>query len=65
MMLKFESLGVSSFLCDDQICRQAFGIEGKDTLIPIPDSSVDIGQRDAMSKIDILRVNKLYKCYGN
>lgn len=33
-------------------------------MIPIPDSSVDIGQREVMSAIDVLRVNKLYKCYG-
>lgn len=35
-----------------------------ETLVPYPDSSVSIGQRDDMSDIDILRVNKLYKCHG-
>lgn len=36
----------------------------QDTLIPYPDSSIEIGQRDGMSKIDVLRVNRLYKCHG-
>lgn len=36
----------------------------KDTLIPYPDSSIEIGQRDGMSEIDVLRVNRLYKCHG-
>nr|BAE72830.1 hatching enzyme [Tetraodon nigroviridis] len=44
--------------------RDAFGINRKETMIPIPDSSVDIGQREVMSAIDVLRVNKLYKCDG-
>ncbi|XP_071762109.2 hatching enzyme 1.2-like [Centroberyx gerrardi] len=35
---------------------------GEDTITPIPDSSVQIGQRDDMSDIDILRINKLYEC---
>ncbi|XP_074473641.1 hatching enzyme 1.2-like [Sebastes fasciatus] len=35
---------------------------GEDTITPIPDSSVPIGQRDDMSDIDILRINKLYEC---
>lgn len=35
-----------------------------ETLIPYPDSSVEIGQRDGMSEIDVLRVNRLYKCDG-
>lgn len=64
MMLKFKRFGVSFLPCDDQICRNAFGIQNQETLIPIPDSSVAIGQREAMSKIDILRVNKLYQCHG-
>lgn len=64
MMLKFKRFGVSFFLCDAQMCRKAFGMERQETLIPFPDSSVAIGQRDSMSDIDILRVNRLYKCYG-
>ncbi|XP_070781227.1 hatching enzyme 1.2-like [Enoplosus armatus] len=35
---------------------------GADTITPIPDSSVPIGQRDDMSDIDILRINRLYEC---
>lgn len=56
----FGGFGVS--LCP--ICRDAFGKQRQDTLIPFPDSSVKIGQRDGMSDIDVLRVNKLYNCYG-
>lgn len=37
---------------------------GAETLVPIPDSSVHIGQRDGMSEIDVIRLNRLYKCYG-
>ncbi|KAJ3606344.1 hypothetical protein NHX12_025865 [Muraenolepis orangiensis] len=32
------------------------------TMTPIPDASVPIGQRDGLSQIDILRINRLYKC---
>ncbi|XP_075885176.1 hatching enzyme 1.2-like [Nelusetta ayraudi] len=35
---------------------------GQETITPIPDPSVEIGQRDDMSDIDLLRVNKLYGC---
>ncbi|XP_041816387.1 high choriolytic enzyme 1-like [Chelmon rostratus] len=43
--------------------RTAFTSEyGADTITPIPDSSVPIGQRDDMSDIDILRINRLYEC---
>ncbi|XP_074547049.1 hatching enzyme 1.2-like [Halichoeres trimaculatus] len=35
---------------------------GEDTIVPIPDSSVPIGQRDEMSDTDVLRVNKFYSC---
>nr|BAJ23943.1 hatching enzyme [Hypomesus nipponensis] len=35
---------------------------GGDTITPIPDSSVTIGQRVGMGRIDIERVNKLYEC---
>ncbi|XP_030261152.1 low choriolytic enzyme-like [Sparus aurata] len=43
--------------------RTAFGTRRSETIIPIPDTSVVIGKRDGLSKIDILRVNKLYKCW--
>ncbi|KAK2819481.1 hypothetical protein Q7C36_021127 [Tachysurus vachellii] len=42
--------------------RTAFSINGLDTITPIPDPSVEIGQRTDLSAIDILRINKLYKC---
>uniref|UniRef100_A0A3Q3GAG8 Metalloendopeptidase n=1 Tax=Labrus bergylta TaxID=56723 RepID=A0A3Q3GAG8_9LABR len=43
--------------------RTAFAsVYGADTITPIPDSSVLIGQRDEMSDIDILRINNLYNC---
>ncbi|KAM7368108.1 hypothetical protein PAMP_014358 [Pampus punctatissimus] len=42
--------------------RTAFGKLGSETLTPIPDPSVPIGQRDGLSDIDILRINRLYKC---
>ncbi|KAI2650496.1 Hatching enzyme 1.2 [Labeo rohita] len=35
---------------------------GKDTITPIPNAAVEIGQRQDMSNIDILRINKLYGC---
>lgn len=35
---------------------------GEETITAIPDHSVPIGQTDKMSKIDIERINKLYKC---
>ncbi|XP_044190555.1 hatching enzyme 1.2-like [Thunnus albacares] len=41
--------------------RTAFS-SGGDTITPIPDPSVPIGQRDDMSDIDILRINRLYEC---
>ncbi|XP_068199357.1 low choriolytic enzyme-like [Antennarius striatus] len=42
--------------------RTAFGKFGAETIIPIPDPSVAIGQRNGLSDIDIRRINKLYKC---
>ncbi|XP_042359235.1 low choriolytic enzyme-like [Plectropomus leopardus] len=44
--------------------RTAFGKYGAETIIPIPDSSVPIGQRERLSEIDILRINRLYKCWS-
>uniref|UniRef100_A0A8C2ISW9 Metalloendopeptidase n=1 Tax=Cyprinus carpio TaxID=7962 RepID=A0A8C2ISW9_CYPCA len=41
--------------------RTAFAIQyGKETITPIPNPSVQIGQRTEMSNIDIQRINKLY-----
>ncbi|KAM8725700.1 low choriolytic enzyme-like [Acanthopagrus schlegelii] len=44
--------------------RTAFGTRRSETIVPIPDPSVAIGNRDALSKTDILRVNRLYKCWN-
>ncbi|KAM9339607.1 low choriolytic enzyme-like [Symphorus nematophorus] len=44
--------------------KTAFGTFGSETITPIPDSSVPIGQRDGLSDIDILRINRLYKCWS-
>ncbi|KAK2872786.1 hypothetical protein Q8A67_022683 [Cirrhinus molitorella] len=43
--------------------RTAFTIQyGKETITSIPNSSVQIGQRQEMSNIDIQKINKLYEC---
>ncbi|XP_056112609.1 hatching enzyme 1.2-like [Rhinichthys klamathensis goyatoka] len=33
-----------------------------ETITPIPDETVEIGQRQGLSKIDVLRIKKLYGC---
>nr|BAO25123.1 hatching enzyme [Verasper variegatus] len=43
--------------------RTAFGIKRAETIVPIPDTSVAIGQRGSMSDIDVLRINRLYRCW--
>ncbi|KAL2077089.1 hypothetical protein ACEWY4_026593 [Coilia grayii] len=41
--------------------RYAFTTQyGKETITPIPDSRVEIGQRMGLSRTDIQRINKLY-----
>ncbi|XP_070767345.1 high choriolytic enzyme 1-like [Enoplosus armatus] len=43
--------------------RTAFSIQyGKDSITPIPDPNVQIGQRQGMSYWDIMRINMLYGC---
>lgn len=42
--------------------RKAFSINGLDTITPIPDPSVKVGQAMDLSAIDILRINTLYNC---
>ncbi|XP_060890453.1 high choriolytic enzyme 1-like [Labrus mixtus] len=43
--------------------KTAFSIQyGKDSITPIPDSNVQIGQRQGMSYWDIMRINLLYGC---
>ncbi|XP_047184728.1 low choriolytic enzyme-like [Scophthalmus maximus] len=43
--------------------RTAFGTRQAETITPIRDPSAPIGQRKGFSSIDILRINKLYKCW--
>lgn len=47
-----------------KIHRNAFGKDWADTITPIPDPNVPIGLREHMSTLDVLRINKLYKCQG-
>ncbi|XP_033962406.1 high choriolytic enzyme 1-like [Pseudochaenichthys georgianus] len=43
--------------------RTAFSIQwGKDSMTPIPNPNVQIGQRRGLSRGDIVRINKLYHC---
>ncbi|XP_071374598.1 hatching enzyme 1.2-like [Centroberyx affinis] len=43
--------------------RTAFSVQyGKDSITPIPNPWVQIGQRQGMSRIDIQRINRLYGC---
>ncbi|KAG9261059.1 high choriolytic enzyme 1-like [Astyanax mexicanus] len=42
--------------------KTAFTINGLNTITPIPDASVQIGQRVDLSIIDIQRINTLYNC---
>ncbi|TKS66078.1 Low choriolytic enzyme [Collichthys lucidus] len=44
--------------------RTAFGMHGSETITPFPNPSVPIGQRDRLSNFDILKINKLYKCWN-
>nr|XP_057939822.1 high choriolytic enzyme 1-like isoform X3 [Doryrhamphus excisus] len=42
--------------------KTAFSTNGRDTITPIPNSNVHIGQRQGMSRWDIMRINLLYGC---
>ena len=42
--------------------KRSWSKNGKETITPIPDSSVEIGQRVEMSTTDILKINRLYDC---
>ncbi|XP_061602248.1 low choriolytic enzyme-like isoform X2 [Cololabis saira] len=43
--------------------RTAFGMFGRlETITPFPDPNVPIGESKTFSDIDILRINRLYKC---
>ncbi|XP_042266823.1 hatching enzyme 1.2-like [Thunnus maccoyii] len=46
-----------------QYHRYAFSGNGKPTMQPIPNANVDFGTSTEMSKNDILRLNRLYKCW--
>ncbi|XP_077469178.1 high choriolytic enzyme 2-like [Stigmatopora argus] len=42
--------------------KTAFSNNGRDTITPIPNARVPIGQRNGLSKWDIRRINMLYDC---
>ncbi|XP_062399981.1 hatching enzyme 1.2-like [Sardina pilchardus] len=42
--------------------RKAFSKNGNDTITPIPNPDVRIGQRRDLSEIDIVKINRLYEC---
>ncbi|CAH2326721.1 embryonic -like isoform X2 [Pelobates cultripes] len=45
--------------------RYAFcNTSGQDTIVPKPNPSVPIGQRDGVSPLDVSKINRLYKCGG-
>ncbi|KPP60944.1 hypothetical protein Z043_121008 [Scleropages formosus] len=45
-----------------QYHRYAFSKNNQPTMVPIPNSNVEIGMATQMSANDILRVKRLYKC---
>ncbi|XP_056137299.1 hatching enzyme 1.2-like [Lampris incognitus] len=45
-----------------QYHRYAFSKNNKPTMVPIPNQNVEIGKATQMSKNDIIRLNRLYKC---
>ncbi|XP_071314926.1 hatching enzyme 1.2-like [Trachinotus anak] len=42
--------------------KTSFSQNGRNTITPIPDASVQIGQRRDMSELDIRKINLLYRC---
>ncbi|XP_028812727.1 high choriolytic enzyme 1-like isoform X1 [Denticeps clupeoides] len=42
--------------------RNAFSRNGQPTILPIPNRDVSIGRATVMSRNDILRINRLYRC---
>ncbi|XP_060695153.1 astacin-like metalloendopeptidase [Hemiscyllium ocellatum] len=45
-----------------QYGRTAFSKNGQPTMLPIPDSDIELGQMRGLSTMDVYKVNKLYKC---
>ncbi|KAK5853156.1 hypothetical protein PBY51_006971 [Eleginops maclovinus] len=43
--------------------RRSLGKFNSETITPIPDASVPIGKSRRLSDIDIVRINRLYKCW--
>ncbi|XP_069502805.1 high choriolytic enzyme 2-like [Ambystoma mexicanum] len=58
--IKYSSYDYGSILHYGKTAYSKDGIA--QTLIPIPDSSVNIGHTTAMSKTDIQKINLLYRC---
>lgn len=42
--------------------RDAFSINGKETIIPLGNAQVQLGQRDGLSEMDIEKINRMYEC---
>ncbi|XP_075137941.1 hatching enzyme 1.2-like [Leptodactylus fuscus] len=43
--------------------RFAFtSVPGQPTIVPKPDASVSIGQRNGLSSLDLMKINRLYQC---
>ncbi|XP_023250035.1 low choriolytic enzyme-like, partial [Seriola lalandi dorsalis] len=45
-----------------QYHRYAFSGNNKPTMVPVPNANVEFGTATQMSKNDITRLNRLYKC---
>ena len=52
-------LNIRCVLCD---ARYAFSTNNQPTMVPIPNQNVEIGKASQMSRNDIDRLNRLYKC---
>lgn len=42
--------------------KLAFSTNGKETIVPLKDTHSELGQRNGMSELDFLKLNKLYSC---
>lgn len=52
----------SNGVCVMCINRYAFSKNGYPTMVPIPNSNVQLGGATQMSQNDIIRLNRLYQC---